>query len=270
MDKTIYNGYIERIIKELGINGSAASDNFVSNEVESEDCSIENVRIKASISVFESGKCRVEINFALPKEGASSVTFTDYCARIEKTPRDFEKKYMSGPSYKSWNDARNKKRTIAIIISDCFFYVRSENYTESEIEEALENAIMLAGQFTRHIKEYPSLRRWNPDDMEVVQKAKEIIANARLFESDIDRECGAHFIKDNNSFMKGWFFPLRDKGRGTFDTLWPSSLDYAASFMGAKGSFEYAVAYVLLEDKSFIAKARQACVLRKENTVICY
>lgn len=258
------NEYALRILSELGVEDIPLSSCHNINSAETETASIGPARVSAKVVDF-GGTCRVDIDFRLPENGAVARTFIEYCAGKEGTPKNRSGQYACGPTYKDWTAESRGKHTSVITNWDHFFYIRSENYGAGEVEEAVTNAIALAKQFSDHLGEYDSLRVWTTEDAEVTAKAMEITAHADLRETDIEHEYGGHWIQDRNSFMKGWFYPFNDRGRGTFDTVWPGSVDHVASHIGHKGSFEYAVASVLLTDPDFIAKARKACVIRTET-----
>lgn len=256
-------------LRGLGIEADERNiqESIVSNEVKTEAFILHGVKIRASVTWFGNGDVRVDIDLGLPADGVLAETFMNHCAAIEGTPKNHNHEYCSGPIYPDHlTELRSRKRTFALSPwHDTSFYIRSEGYPAAETGEAVKNAVALARQFTAHLKDLPSLRYWKTSDPEVKAKAKEIAANADLRDTDIDRETGGHWLNDRNSFFKGWFYPFNDHGRGTFDTLWPSSVDFAAGNMGIKGSLEHAVASVLLEDEEFIAKARKACVIREET-----
>lgn len=256
--------YALGILRELGVEGATLPEGHCMNSVETGTVRIGPAEVCAKIVDFGE-TCRVDIDFRLPEKGAVARTYMEYCADKESIPKNKHGEYSWGPAYKDWMAESDGKHTSAITYWDHFFYVRSEKYGIDEIEEAVTNAIALAKQFACHLGEYDSLRVWSTDDAEVKAKAQEITANADLHEEDTDRETGGHWLADRNSFLRGWFYPFNDRGRGTFDTVWPGSVDHVASHMGHKGSFEYAVASVLLTDPAFIAKARKACVIRTEN-----
>lgn len=267
-----YENHALRILRELGVKEPSIRKSYVVNVIETESCPLDDALIRASISVFSKESCRVDIDIRLPEGGAVAGTFMEYCAALEKTPKNNHGEYCHGPRYRDQQAENRFKQTFAYNGSgwDHFFYIRSEHYSTDEIDEAVANAIALAKQFTTHLCEYGSLRYWSPEDDEVRAKAKEIIRNADLHETDIDREDHSHMLEDRNSFIRGWFYPFNDRGRGTFDTVWPSSVDYAACNMGRKGSFEYAVACLVLTDPEYIAKARKACVIRTETRTVQY
>lgn len=261
------------ILKKLGVEGTIDSNNHCINTVTSMPATIHGTTLVVHTCDF--GKsCRIDIDFRLPEDSVEARTFMDHCAGIEHTAKNHHGEYAYGPSYPDWisENQHGCKQTFAYCGCDWhhFFYVRSEHYPTSCLREAADNAVGLARQFADHLADLSTLRYWKPEDAEVVKKAKEIIANADLHETDFDREERSHWLVDRNSFIKGWFMPFNDRGRGTFDTVWPSSLDYAARSMGLPGSFEYAVSCIVLEDSAYIAKARKACFIRKETrTVLC-
>ena len=266
-------GYAKRILEEIGIQ---CGEDFlrptpIINTVDTKEYIHHAVKINVEIIKF-TNTYRIEVNFRLPEDGVLANTFMDHCAAIEKTPKNHHNEYCAGPTYPdSLAELHAKKHTFAFSPWDNnMFYVCSEGYAFDEIEEATTNVIKLANQFAKHLQDLKTLRFWTATDKEVIQKAKEIIQNAKLEESDVDRENRSHLLRDANSFFKGWFYPFNNRGRGTFDIHWPSSLNYAANTMGNKGTFEYAVATVLLQDDEFIAKAREACHIRQETQVIRY
>lgn len=266
--------HIKKILEAIGIHeeGECIQKTNVSNCIYSKTYKRHGTHIKACIVEFGGGRCRVDIDFVLPENAVLANTFMDHCAAIEKTPTNHSSEYCFGPTYRTGAEEHRSKQTFAYAPFDgTMFYIRSEHYlTATELDEAVNNAIGLASQFARHLGDLPTLRVWTKDDPEVIAKAKEITEKASLQETDCDREDRSHYIKDANSFIKGWFFPFNDRGRGTFDTVWPSSLDYAASAVGRKGTFEYAVASLVLVNPDFIRKARSACRIRKETIVRQY
>lgn len=265
-----YSEAVRRILSGIGIgtDGDYLQNSHVMNTVESKHYDLHGTSVSVEVCEFGSGDCRIDIDFRLPEGSVLANTFMDHCAAIEKTPRNNYGEYFAGPAYRTQSEECHFKHTFAYApFNGTFFYVRSEHYKTSELDEAAANAIALARQFASHLNELKDLRYWNDTDPEVIAKANEIIANADLRETDCDREEKAHWLVDGNSFIRGWFMPFNDRGRGTFDTVWPSSVDYAASEMGLKGSFEYAVACRVLTDPKYIAKARKACYIREETTV---
>ena len=257
-----YNYCIERIINGLGIkedNSCIKGDSFVSNAIESKSYLIHGTSVKAHFVIFDSNIVRVDIGFALPSDAVLADTFMDYCAGKEGTKKNHSNEYCYGPTYKDWGTELGKKQTFACSPwHNRYFYIRSEHYPLEEVEDAVNNALALAKQFFDHLGEVSSLRFWTIEDEEVKQKAKEIIANADLREDDIDRETNARWLADRNSFFKGWFYPNYNNGKGTFDTFLYGT-DFVAKNMGNEGSFEYAVACILLEDEDFIRKAKKVC-----------
>ena len=259
----------ERILKGIGIE---PEKNFVDNirvvnMVETKLVDLHGTKIKAEIVLFEKDTCRVDIDFYLPENGVLAKAYMEHCAAIENIPKNHSQNYCAGPQYKTWSDECWQKQTFALSPWNTgSFYVRSELYLVSELEEAVDNAITLARQFASHLADLPSLRYWKETDEEVVAKAREIVENADFEETDIDHEDKAHWMIDRNSFFKGWFFPLRDGGKGAFDTF-PYTRFGA---IGIEGSFEYAVSCVLLYDKDYIAKAKKACRIRTETQIVKY
>jgi hypothetical protein len=260
-----------RILKEIGViadENSINIDSFVGNQGSTKYINVFGSEVSAEATVYDKGGCRIEVHFSLPENACMADTYIEYCVEKEGIPvggwnhNPYSGRKTKGPAekhteaYSPWHNR--------------FFCVDSMNYGDGEFDEAVENAITLAKPFVKHLADVPSLRYWNPEDKEVIAKAKEIIDGADFDDEDVDREYKSHWLVDRNSFMKGWFFPFNDRGHGTFDTVWPSSLDYAAKGMGHPGSFEYAVACVLLENPEYIAKARKACRIREETRTYRY
>ena len=261
--------FIAQILSAIGI--PVAEDfiepHLVLNQVESKKYELCGVGIKTDITYFSEDNCRIEIHFRLPEDGVLADTFMDHCAKIEHTPKNHHHEYCAGPTYPDYvTELRAKKQTFAYSPwNNTYFYVRAGGYPFNELDQAVKDATFLANQFTRHLPELSQLRFWKTDNTEVVSKAKEIIANADFYESDHDE--GAHWMVDRNSFFKGWFYPFRNGGKGSFD-IFIYGVDYAA--IGIKGSFEYAVSCILLLDEEYIRKARKACIIRKETVTKIY
>lgn len=266
MEKKQLQDIALRILRETGVlvaGDSINRESIVCNQGSTKRIDVHGTEVSAEVTVYEGGGCRIEVHFALPDNACMAETYIEYCTEKENLPvggwnnRPYAGRNTKGPGekhtevYSPWHNR--------------FFCVDSMGYGDGEFDEAVENAITLAKPFVKHLADVPSLRYWNPEDEEVAAKAKEILENADFDDEDVDREYKSHWLIDRNSFMKGWFFPFNDRGRGTFDTLWPSSLDYAAKSMGHPGSFEYAVACALLENPDYIAKAREACKIREET-----
>ncbi len=254
------------ILKALNLEGTVDDGYCVSNCIKTNPAEVCGTKI--TIEVVNFGKtCRIDIDFSLPEGSVEARTFMDHCADIEHTEKNNCGEYCYGPKYPSWQEENRNKQTFAYNSYDWhdFFYVRSEHYPPSCLKEAADNAVGLARQFIDHLGDLASMRYWKPGDKEVAEKAKQIVSNASFVETDIDREEKSHYLRDTNSFIHGWFMPFNDRGRGTFDTVWPSSLDYAARTMGHPGTFEYAVACAVLENQEYIAKARKACHIRTET-----
>lgn len=273
MDTEKFNATACRILTELGLQPLLKADHPISNQVESQPQAIGPVTIVVTVTQFDGKKpsVRIDIDFSLPEGGILANAFMDYCNSKESIPKDLSGKYCAGPRYKDYLSQLRGCETFAYApFNRNFFYVRSEDYDLEHLEEAATNASALAQRFVRHIPEYAQQRVWTVEDEDVKTKAREIIENADLEETDCDEENRAHHLRDAKSFFKGWFYPFNNHGRGTFDTVWPSSLEYAASGMGYRGSFEYAVASILLENDDFIAKARKACRIREETKIYCY
>ena len=257
------------ILKRLGAGGSINRNNRCVNSVTTLPATVHGTTLIVNACDFGE-TCRIDIDFRLPEGSVEAQTFMDNCAEIEHTAKNHHGEYAFGPTYPDWMSENRKKQTFAYCGGDWhdFFYVRSERYPTPCLQEAADNAVGLARQFVDHLADLSTMRYWKPEDEEVAQKAKEIIENADLYESDFDREERTHWLVDRNSFIKGWFIPFNDRGRGTFDTVWPSSLDYAARNMGLPGSFEYAVSCLVLKNPEYIAKARKACVIRTETRTV--
>lgn len=271
MEKKQLQNIALRILREIGVNATEDcinKESFIGNQGSTHPVDVHGTKVSAEATVYEGGGCRIEVHFSLPENACMADTYMEHCVEKENIPvggwsnRPYAGRKTRGPAekhteaYSPWH-----KR---------FFCVDSMYYKGNEFDEAVENAITLAKPFVKHLADVPSLRYWNPEDEEVVARAKEILENADFDDEDVDREYKSHWLVDRNSFMKGWFFPFNDRGRGTFDTLWPSSLDYAAKSMGHPGSFEYAVACTLLENPDYIAKAREACKIREETIKYLY
>lgn len=260
-----------RILKEIGVPATEESidiDSIIGNQGSTKQIDVCGSKVSAQATIYEDGGCRVEVYFELPEKACMADTYIEHCVEKEGIP-------VGGWNHNAYSGRETKgpceKHTEAYSPwHDRFFCVDSMYYGDGEFDEAVENAIALAKPFVKHLADVPSLRYWNPEDEEVVKKAQEIIEGADFVEEDVDREYGSHWLCDRGSFMKGWFYPFNDRGRGTFDTVWPSSLDYAAKSMGHPGSFEYAVACVLLENPDYIAKARKACKIREETVTRKY
>jgi len=252
----------------LGLESEIKAERLVSNHYETEPVTVHGATMYGSITIFQNNNLRVEVHFALPEEGVLAQAFMDACAKIEKTPKNFHYNYCSGPKYRDYSSEMFAKMTEAFSPwNNHCFVVESSYYKLEEIDEAVTNAIALAKQFVSHLDLLKTLRYWNATDKEVLAKAKEIIRNADLHETDIDREERAHWLEDRNSFIRGWFYPFADMKRGTFDTN-IYGVEFAASKMGIKGSFEYAVACNVLLDRDYIAKAKEACIIRKKRITI--
>lgn len=252
-----------RILKEIGVEPIGIADSIVGNQGTTDEVDVYGTKVSARVTCYKDGGCRIEVDFSLPDESCMAETYIQHCVKKECIPvggwnhRPYAGRKTSGPGekhtevYSPWNNR--------------YFCVDSMYYRAGEFDEAVANAITLAKPFVKHLADVSSLRYWKVEDEEVVSKAREIIKNVDFRDRDVDPEYRAHWLVDENSFFKGWFYPFNNRGRGTFDTVWPSSVDYAASCMGIEGSFEYAVASVLLEDEEFIAKARKACRIREET-----
>lgn len=263
--------YLNKIITSLGLQTKAGKEPYVMNSYTTSPVKIHDVEVSVSFVHYSKGGIRIEVHFELPDTAVTANAYIKHVAEVEKLRKNHEGRPSSGPKYRDWSSSLSQKDTDAYSPwNNQFFCVDAMNYNDSEVDEAVDSVITLAKPFIDHLGDIAKLRRWQVTDPEVIAKAKEIIANADLYETDVDREEKAHYLRDRNSFFHGWFSPFNDRGRGTFDTLWPSSVDYAASGMGLKGSFEYAVACILLEDRDFIAKGREACHIREETIVRQY
>lgn len=263
--------YAIKIMNRLGLETNLVKDQFVSNVAETEPCIVNGVTIRTHIAIYDDASVRVEVKFQLPETAVLAEEYIEHVGKAEKLRKNKSGRYSTGPEYRDWSSSLLKKDTdVYSPWNNHYFCVDSNYYSAEEIDEAVNNAIELAKPFVNHLQDIQKLRYWKSTDEEVIAKAKEIIANADIHETDIDREYKAHYLCDRNSFIHGWFYPFNDRGKGTFDTLWPSSLDYAAKNMGNEGTFEYAVACIILEDKEYIAKARKACIIRKETTKEIY
>lgn len=250
------------ILNKIGINTAAINhDSIVNNCGETEKVNIHGTKVNACVTCYEKGGFRIEVNFELPEGACLAETYIEHCVGKggiqtneygrpyagRKTRKPLEK-YTE--AYSPWNNH--------------YFCIDSMYYGDDEFDEAVKNTIILAKPFVEHLADVPSIRYWNRDDREVMEKAKEIVRNADLKETDCDREDKSHWLVDKNSFIKGWFFPFNDRGSGTFDTIL-YGVEFAAKTMGREGTFEFAVACRVLIDPEYITKARRACRIRKEK-----
>lgn len=275
--KALATPFVEQIAKELGINAAIRKETFVSHTVETEPCTVHGAKVKIVICQYGrmgggmSENINAEVAILLPENGIVADAFMECVAKEEHIEKDHFGFYCAGPKYATY-DAERRGHNIEMYSPwhDRYLRIYARNYTVSQIEQATDNLMLLAGPAVKRLADLPKLRYWKPTDAEVIAKAKEIIANADLRDEDVDHETRSHWMRDTKSFFKGWFNPWNDNGRGTFDTLWPASVGYAVSAMGIEGTFEYAVACVLLEDREFIAKARAACRIRKETIETAY
>ena len=275
--KAFARPFVEQIARELGINAAIRKETFVSHTVETEPCTLHGTEVTVKIVRYGrmgggmSDDIGVEVTFLLPEDGVLADTYLNHVAEAEGLRKNHGHKYAAGPRYRDYSAELDGRQAEAYSPwHNRYLDVSAKRYTVSQMEEAVRDTLTLARPLTAHLSDLAGMRYWNPTDEEVVAKAREIAENADLRDEDVDRETRSHWLSDAKSFFKGWFNPWNDRGRGTFDTLWPSSVDYAASVMGIKGSFEYAVACVLLEDTFFIAKARAACRIRKETVEMTY
>lgn len=258
--------YVERILADLKLAGGVKKEHFVSNQSESEAVDAHGTKIVVRFTRYKDDDIEAEVSFRLPEDSVTANTFMDHCAAKEGTKKNNYGEYCYGPAYRDQRSENFNKHTFAYVPgSDHYFYVASKYYKLSEADEAIANVVALSRQFVSHLSELGGLRVWKTDDKEVVEKEKEIVANADLVETDVDREERAHWLRDRNSFFKGWFMPFNCNGEGSFDILWPGSVDFVARNMGNRGSFEYAVACRLLENSEYIAKARKACIIREDT-----
>ena len=257
-----------RILRGLGIPATEKDfeNPYGGDSRESTDFDIHGVKVQAEFIVYANGGYAAQVSFVLPEDGILADTFMDHCAGIENIPKNHHHHYSAGPRYSDYVAEMHGYGTEAYSPwNNNYFVVESRHYPDERLDEAVDNCIALAKKFFDHLADLATLRRWKPSDAEVVAKAREILDNAALQETDCDREDRAHYIKDAHSPFKGWFFPFNNGGLGTFDTVWPSSVERAALAMGREGTFNWAVACILLQDTAFIAKARRACRIRKET-----
>ena len=264
--------YAKQILQSLGFPSEDESfdKQYVCNQAQSKTFNIHGSEVYVKVTDYER-TCEAEVNFNLPENAVLADTYINHCAEIEKLEKNPGHNYGLGPEYKDYNFYMWNKVTEAYSPwHRRNFIVCSKHYPTAEIDSAVKNCAELAKKFFSHLSEVPSLRYWKSTDEEVIARAKEVIANADLYEAGVDREEKAHWIKDRNSFFKGWMSPFADNGKGCFDIHWPGSVDYAAKNMGIEGSFEYAVASLLLVDEEFTAKARKACHIIKETRVYAY
>lgn len=262
--------YALRIMEEIGLP-SQIHPTIVRNQAETVEVERFGTKIRSQVTMYQDKTIHVEVLLTLPEEAVLADTFMDEVAKIEKLTKNHHYKYAIGPRYRDYSSEMFNKQTCALSPwSNHYLILESRYYPAGESEEAIANAITLAKKVIPHLDILVKLRYWKQEDKEVIAKAKEIVAGADLHETDVDREEKAHWLVDRNSFIRGWFIPFNDKGKGSFDIYWPASVDYAAKTMGRPGTFEYAVACLVLVDPVYIAKARKACRIRKENIEISY
>lgn len=262
--------YVQKILASLGIEAKINDDHFVSNQVETLPVDIHGVSVKVQYTRYANGGIGAEVTFSLPEEGVLADTYIRHVAKKENLKKNHGHEYHVGPDYRNYASSLLKKDTIAYSPwNNHYLVIASKYYDDPEADEAVDNLIALTRPFVEHLPELQTLRYWKSTDPEVIAKAKEIIANADLHETDCDREERAHWLEDRNSFIRGWFYPFADMKRGTFDTN-IYGVEFAASKMGIKGSFEYAVACNVLLDSDYIAKAKEACIIRKKRITISY
>ena len=275
--KALATPYVKQIARELGINAAIRKETFVSHTVETEPVTVHSAEVNIKIFRYArmgggmSEDIGVEVTFSLPEDGVLADTYLNHVAAAEGFRKNHGHEYAAGPRYRDYSAELGGRQTVAYSPwHNRYLDVSAKHYTVSQMEEAVRDTLALARPLAAHLPDLAGMRFWNPTDEEVVAKAREIAENADLRDEDVDRETRSHWLRDAKSFFKGWFNPWNDSKRGTFDILWPSSVDYAASAMGIKGSFEYAVACVLLEDSLFIAKAKAACRIRTETVEMQY
>lgn len=275
--KALATPFVEQIVKELGINAAIRKDGHCSHTVETEPCTMHGAEVSVKIVRYArmgggmSENIGVEVTFSLPEDGVLADTYLNHVAVSEGFRKNNGHKYAAGPRYRDYSSELRVRQAVAYSPwHNRYLDVSAKRYTVGQMEEAVRDTLALARPLAAHLRDLAGMRFWNPTDEDVVAKAREIAENADLRDEDVDRETRSHWLRDAKSFFKGWFNPWNDRGRGTFDILWPSSVDYAASAMGIKGSFEYAVACMLLEDSLFIAKARAACRIRTETVEMQY
>lgn len=275
--KALATPFVEQIVKELGINAIIRKETFVSHTVETEPCTLHGTEVSVKIVRYArmgggiSEDIGIEVTFSLPEDGVLADTYLNHVAAAEGFRKNHGHEYAAGPHYRDYSAELRGRQAVAYSPwHNRYLDVSAKHYTVDQMEEAVRDTLALARPLAAHLSDLAGMRYWNPTDEEVVSKAREIAENADLRDEDVDRETRSHWLRDAKSFFKGWFNPWNDSKRGTFDILWPSSVDYAASAMGIKGSFEYAVACVLLEDTLFIAKARAACRIHEETITVQY
>lgn len=260
-----------RILRDIGIEANEEclpKESFVTGQVETLPVDVHGTKVSAEVTLYQDGSSRVEVHFELPENACMADTFIEHCVNKENIPTGG---WNHNPYAGRKTTAPLQKHTEAYSPwHNRFFCIDSMYYGKDEFDEAVENTITLAKPFVRCLPDVPTLLYWKTTDKEVVEKAREVIENAALQETDCDPEEKAHWLVDRNSFIKGWFYPFNDRGKGTFDTVWPSSLDYAAKCMGHEGTFKYAVACIVLEDPEYIRKAREACRIREEKIIRRY
>ena len=269
--------FVERIISKLNIPASIKEDDRVLHCVETEYCTVHGAEVKVEICRYAkmgggmSDDINVEMTIHLPEDGVMAQAYMDHVAAKEGLRKNIGHKYAAGPRYRDYLDELRGRQVEAYSPwNNRSIVVQAKKYTVNQMEEAVRDLLILAVPLVAHLGDLASLRFWTVEDEEVKAKAREIINGADFRDEDVDYETRSHWMKDANSFFKGWFNPWNDRGRGTFDTIWPASVERAASAMGVKGTFEYAVACILLEDPEFIAKARQACRIREETVTRRY
>ena len=257
--------YALRVMEEIGLP-SRIHPTIVRNQAETEPVERYGVSVKSQVTKYQDDSIHVEVMLTLPESAVLADTFMDEVAKLEKLSKNHGHKYAIGPRYRDYSSEMFNKQTCALSPwSNHYLILESRYYPFSDSEEAVSNAIILAKKVVPHLDLVKTLRYWKPEDAEVIAKAKEIVERADLHETDSDREDKSHWLEDRNSFIRGWFFPFNDKGKGSFDIYWPASLEFAAKGMGRPGSFEFAVSCLVLVDPEYIAKARKACCIRKET-----
>lgn len=172
----------------------------------------------------------------------------------------------------------NQVETLPVDIHGVSVKVQYTRYANggigAEVTFSLPDEGVLADTYIRHVAKKENLKKNHGHEYHVGPDYRDYASSLLKKDTIAYSPWNDHYLvvaskyyRDRNSFFHGWFSPFNDRGRGTFDTLWPSSVDYAAKGMGNEGTFEYAVACILLEDKDFIAKGRQACRIREERIV---
>lgn len=260
--KVVLAEYAKRTLANLGITmaddeyNKLTEKNCIRNWVETKEYDYGTFKVNVEICDFDNTDCRVDININLPNDGIVALEYMHYCGKAEQIKKNNGHKYTIGHYYQNYMDELRKKITFAYCPwGGQSFYIRSERYKLSEIEEAVKYASELAMLFLKHESEYESMRVWSINDDEVKAKAREIIANADFRPTDYDREYRGYYIVDRNSFITGWFYPSWDDGKGSFDIGWRGM----ALSKWNEGTFERCVAEIVFHDATAISKARISC-----------